>query len=134
MVQKKHKKIYSTIKQALAEDLILLTYARLKLDEANDLVDISQDIQDLYLFPERLLGSYQAEWLRYCLPKIAAGANVAFDDEQSFFVWLDEQSSPHTQMTIDQLIITVKQCTENQNNLVPFPTPLRKYIVNLINL
>ena len=41
------------------ESLLLL---RLAFNNEQDIVDIEQDINDLYLFPERLAFSYPDEW------------------------------------------------------------------------
>jgi hypothetical protein len=34
-------------------------------DERNDVVDLRSDVRDLHQFPERLMGSYEAEWQKY---------------------------------------------------------------------
>jgi hypothetical protein len=44
---------------------------RYLLDDANDIVNLKKDIEDLPFFPERLTASYQDEWIVFCKKRIS---------------------------------------------------------------
>ena len=125
---------YIELKSQLSQDIRLLTYLRLVLDKPNDLVDIEQDIRDLFGFPERLLGSYRTEWLHYCLPQLAKCIPDIFTNEIQFIAWLEQQSPRFESSKVKELLTIVDQVSDFSEKLVPFPTPLRNYVYQLLKL
>ncbi|MFT4653521.1 MAG: hypothetical protein ACI82S_001173 [Patiriisocius sp.] len=51
--------------KAITLDIYTVFTYRYMFDDKNDIVDLGSDVRDLHQFPERLLGSYSAEWQKY---------------------------------------------------------------------
>lgn len=125
---------YTELKTQLSQDIGLLTYLRIVLDKPYDLVDIEQDIRDLFGFPERLFGSYRTEWLHYCLPQLSKLIPDTFADEEHFITWLEQQSPRLEPEKVQELLTIVDQVSNFSEKLVPFPTPLRNHVYQLLKL
>ena len=125
---------YIELKNQLSQDIGMLTYLRIVLDKPHDLVDIEQDIRDLFGFPERLLGSYQKEWLHYCLPQLADRIPETFSNESQFVAWLAQQPPRFDSAKVQELLTIVDQVSHFSEKLVPFPTPLRNHVYQLLKL
>lgn len=54
----------SEFPQYNADIITLFTY-RFLLDEPTDVINLSKDIDDLAIYPERIVDSYPAEWRSY---------------------------------------------------------------------
>lgn len=61
--------LYNSIDRDLS--LRSLFVFRYLLDQANDVVNLKKDIEDLPFFPERLTASYQDEWIVFCKKTIS---------------------------------------------------------------
>jgi|GEM_PF-2893012 len=60
---------------------------RYLLDQANDIVNLQKDIQDLPFFPERLTASYRDEWIVFCKKTISKlGLKQLSQQERAFLL------------------------------------------------
>jgi hypothetical protein len=60
---------------------------RYLLDQANDVVNLQKDIQDLPFFPERLTASYRDEWIVFCKKTISKlGLKQLNQQERAFLL------------------------------------------------
>lgn len=118
------------------ESLLLL---RVAFNNEQDIVDIEQDINDLYLFPERLTLSYPDEWRSYILRHLgkhnlnrAILADILSDKEQ--------YNSPQIEHLHQQIkrampqfkrlmqIVDNVRASQQSGNVVPFKTPLHHWL------
>ena len=123
---------YISLKNALQQDIQLLSLVRITLDNPQDIVDLQQDILDLYNFPERLHGSYRKEWLHYCLPKLAAMIPDTVADDTGLEAWLSQSTNHFSPSAIKSMLAVIDHVQTTEQKLVPFPTPLRKYVYQLL--
>lgn len=115
---------------------VALLWYRMVLDVPNDIVNLHQDVLDLYLFPERLLNSYRQEWQVYirkalmqrCKEPILTG-KIILD------CIADAEAKIHFDKVKQQEMITVvEQITHHADKLLPFPSQLRKNLEVLLKI
>jgi hypothetical protein len=83
--------LYNSIDQDLS--LRSLFVFRYLLDQANDIVNLKKDIEDLPFFPERLTASYQDEWIVFCKKTISKlGLKQISPQECAFLVDAPEEN------------------------------------------
>ena len=118
------------------ESLLLL---RLAFNNEQDIIDIEQDINDLYLFPERLTSSYPDEWRSYILSHLGKLglnstilADILSDSQPPSTSQLEilqqqiKQAEPKFRLLIK--IIDDVRASEQSNNVVPLKTPLHRWL------
>jgi hypothetical protein len=118
------------------ESLLLL---RLAFNNTQDIVDIEQDINDLYLFPERLASSYPDEWRSYIkrhLGKLGLNsdslADILNDQHQHHsqqLARLHQQvkcAEPQYNRLIN--ILDEVRASQQSGNVVPLKTPLHRWL------
>lgn len=79
----------SGLYNSISTDLNLrsLFVFRYLFDEANDIVNLKKDIEDLPFFPERLSASYRDEWIVFCKKTISKhGLKQISQQECAFLV------------------------------------------------
>lgn len=112
-----------------------LLLLRLALNDAVDNTDIAQDINDLYLFPERLTDSYPDEWRAYVRRRLVQ-LKLSLDDLQQ----LDSARSQNSETlralvmvaqprykTLLKVLEEVQTCRDCEKVQV-LPTPLHKWL------
>lgn len=107
--------------------LTSLLLLRVALDDETDNTDLEQDIQDLFLFPERLLDSYPDEWRSY-IKRRAVKLNINLNnmDEDSKLARLirAHKSKYENLLTVLQDI----EALLDAGNVSSFKTPLHKWL------
>lgn len=120
-------------------NLDVLFALRLLFDEPNDIVNIEQDINDLAHFPERLAGSYRAEWETYITRAIVKrfrgdnAPNVNDFITQTFNSVKHMMASDTRYHTLYSAIQTAQSVLSTSNTEV-FNSPVRKQVFALLDL
>ena len=115
---------------------VALLWYRMVLDVPNDIVNLQQDVLDLYLFPERLQESYRNEWQVYirkalmqrCTEQVLTG-NIILE-----CVAQAEAEIRFSETEQKEMIKVVEQIINTADKLLPFPSKLRKNIEDLLKI
>lgn len=115
---------------------VALLWYRMILDQQNDIVNLRQDVLDLYLFPERLHESYRHEWQVYirkalmqrCKEPILTGSAILDCIAKA------EQEIHFSEEAQKEMITVVEQIINTADKLLPFPSKLRINIENLLKI
>jgi hypothetical protein len=104
-----------------------LLLLRVALDSETDNTDIEQDIQDLFLFPERLLDSYPDEWRAYIKRRaVELDINLNNMNEDSKLTQLIRAHKSK----YENLLAVLKDIETllDAGNVSSFKTPLHKWL------
>ena len=112
---------------------------RVALQREQDVIDIEQDIMDLYLFPERLELSYPDEWLAYIKRSLAihqitlAELEAIMSDEPrcndaKLAALHNKITKAKPQYTRLLKVITHIKLQNSSANITPIKTPLHKWL------
>ncbi len=106
---------------------------RFVLDKPNDIVNLHEDIQDLYFYPERLHGSYKQEWMTY-VKKRAHELNYALtnDKAEELFKKLPAEKKQKF-YELSEIIEKAEQINQSENINV-IKTDVKAYIEQLLKL
>ena len=98
--------MYQVLKNSSVELLLSL---RVALDDPQPYLDLEQDIQDLYLYPERLTYSYPDEWRAYirqqllkrCISDEALQQYLSYQDNTSLKACSTSQQQNSERLSVD---------------------------------
>lgn len=118
--------------ESLHPDINTLFLFRYLFDQKDDLVNLKQDVLDLQSFPERLMGSYKAEWEVY-LKKMLRKSALPEDFDPITRL----KELPQTKQEEYQSLSHIIEQTLNistASNIKVIKTPLKAYTEQLMKL
>lgn len=116
-----------------------LLLLRVALESPDEVISIEKDIEDLYLFPERLELSYKDEWLAY-IKRALACINISQAELQSIMnnnAAVNIEAAKHINQLITAAdpqyqrllnILTEVQQLNRSSNISPLKTPLHRWL------
>lgn len=115
----------------------VLLALRLYYDSPTERVDIDKDIQELSEFPERLSGSYRAEWESFVKRQVAKqilhdDATPVSDVIETIMADLERMydGDPRFSRLLEQ--VRRAEAIEQSDKAKVFPTPLRRQLMALL--
>lgn len=119
-------------KAKITDIYTVFTY-RYIFDDKNDIVDLGSDVRDLHQFPERLLGSYSAEWQKY---NRKAANKLSLDlSEEKAKILVDGLTRIQQKELSDFLVVIEKACVISTSpNIKVIKTNLKSYTEFLLKL
>lgn len=116
------------MKLSIEQDIESLFTLRYIYNDPTDIVDIKADIEDLRVFPERLSGSYSAEWVAYLRRKLKQ-QQLNTDPDDMLNTLTKSQREEH-----DYLLSIIQDANiiSSTNNIKVIKSPLKTYIEQLV--
>ncbi|MFT6271013.1 MAG: hypothetical protein ACJAVV_003852 [Alphaproteobacteria bacterium] len=120
-------------KQTKTTDIYTIFTYRYIFDENNDIVDLASDIRDLHQFPERLLGSYSAEWQKYN-KRAASKLNIDLSEERVKV--LVDGLTRFKQIELSEFLVFIEKAIviDKSPNIKVIKTDLKSYTESLLEL
>ncbi|WP_339847600.1 hypothetical protein [uncultured Halopseudomonas sp.] len=138
MTMKRIELIRQSVDQHLS-DIHDLLAMRLLFPPVQIVVPVEKEIQDLYLYPERLETSYRDEWKAIALKAIhkhgfADESQTDLDNLDQYLGVLLEKSIPQCIQNHPSLFHTLDEilAIQGSNNTITFPDPRRQALMRLI--
>lgn len=121
------------------DDINDLLAMRLLFPPEHIVVSIDKEIQDLYVYPERLETSYRDEWRSIALKALykngfADHGRIDQDNLQAYIGFLRDQAIPrciHDHFRLFQALEEIL-AIQRAGNTISFPDPRRKSVLRLI--
>jgi hypothetical protein len=118
-------------------DIQTLFIYRYLLDKPDPIVDLKQDIEDLTYFPERVEGSYRAEWLTYVKKQLHQLKQQDQETQTAFWQALTfKMEQPEEDEQLSQALSKIEQSLKiaSDSKVSVIKIPVKTYIEQLLSL